>query len=555
MNSTTLESTPDLASQVDALFADIRPDMPGCAIAVMQAGKMLYQQGYGMANLEYDIPITPASVFHIASISKQFTAMAVALLADQGQLDWNDDIRRYVPGLPDYGKSITLRHLVHHTGGVRDQWELSVLAGWRWDADLITQGDALDFITQQTALNFLPGEQFLYSNSGCTLLVAAVEQITGQCFREFTWENIFQPLGMHNTHFHDDYQMIVKDRAYGYKTVKDEEGKEAYKISIPDYAIVGATSLLTTVADMAHWDRNFITGEVGGQRVLQDLEQRGVLNSGAQINHACGLFHGEYRGLTAVGHGGADAGYRSMYIRYPEQQLSVVVLCNHADAKPEDLANRVAEVYLGEIMTPKITPDKQDKTTCLSDAALKRLEGIYLDRDSARPVRVSLKEDHLSLDYWSIERALIPVAESRFYIQQQALHCPRVEVSFELNESGEGRHLHVKDGPTTRTFTRIVSLEEGQETCVERLKDLPGTYHSDEVGTDYTVTLNEDGKLYLFHRKHGVAIMKPVYPGGFRCDIGGFPFVMAFTRNTGGEVSGFTVSDPRVWNLSFKKCA
>ena len=206
----------------------------------------MYLRGYGMANFEYDIPITPSSVFHVASVSKQFTTFAVSLLVADGEVAWEDDIREYVPEVPDFGQVITLRHLANHTSGIRDQWDLLGMAGWRFEADVITQGDVLDITSRQTALNFPVGSEYLYSNTGFTLLAVVVERVSGQTLKEFTQERIFEPLGMSGTHFHDDHNTIVPNRAYGYAAVRGG----GYRISIPDFDVVGG-SMVAVQENMA----------------------------------------------------------------------------------------------------------------------------------------------------------------------------------------------------------------------------------------------------------------------------------------------------------------
>ena len=287
-------------------------------------------EGYGDANLEYDVPITPSTVFHVASVSKQFTALAVALLVADGEVSWDDDVRRHVPELPDFGAPITLRHLAHHTSGIRDQWAMLQMAGWRWGGDVIRQSDVLDLLSRQTALNFVPGSDYLYSNSGYTLLAVVVERVSGQTLRAFTSARLFGPLGMTRTVFRDDHTMLVRDRAYAYS----RDGFGRYRLSIPDFAIVGASSLFTTVEDLARWNRNFTSGEVGGPDVLRQLQARGALDDGARLSYAFGLVHGSHRGRPTIGHGGTDAGYRSEFLRFPDEDLAVAVLCNTDRAVP-----------------------------------------------------------------------------------------------------------------------------------------------------------------------------------------------------------------------------
>ena len=260
-----------LSKKVDAIFAEYdRTNSPGCALAILKDGKIIYKRGYGMSNLEYNIAITPTSIFHIASISKQFTAAAIVRLSLVGKLSLDDDIRKYIPEVPDFGHKITFNNLMHHTSGIRDQWDLQGLAGWRND-DLITEKDILDMLASQKALNFLPGEEYLYCNTGFTLAAIAVKRITGVSLRAYADSVFFKPLGMTNTHFHSDHAEITPNRTSAYS--KDNEG--ILKISIPVFDNYGATSLFTTVEDLAKWDENFYSKKIGGDAFINLMQATG----------------------------------------------------------------------------------------------------------------------------------------------------------------------------------------------------------------------------------------------------------------------------------------
>src|SRR5258708_26048427 len=311
---------PDVTRQVDKVFDKWdKPDSPGCALGVYRDGQIVYKRGYGMADLNDDVPITPATVFHVASMSKQFTAASIVLLAQQGKLSLDDDVRKYIPDLPDFGERITIRHLVHHTSGLRDQWALLGLAGWRYSLDLITDDDVLEMMSRQKGLNFPPGEKHVYCNTGYTLLAQIVKRVSGQSFREFTTARLFEPLGMKNTHFRDDHAEIVKNQAYGYSSVLDIK----FRLSVTNFDTVGATSLVTTVEDLARWDENFYNHRVGGSGLIEQLQQRGKLNSGEQLDYAFGLTLGKYKGLPIVDHGGSHAGYRTPPFPRPAQHVSL----------------------------------------------------------------------------------------------------------------------------------------------------------------------------------------------------------------------------------------
>jgi CubicO group peptidase (beta-lactamase class C family) len=338
--------------QVDALFAPWdRPGSPGAAVAVVRDGQVVLARGYGYANLEYDVPITPSTIFHVASVSKQFTAFAAALLAEQGVLSLDDDVRRWVPEVPDFGHTITLRHLIHHTSGLRDQWELLALAGWRLD-DVITRDQIFKLLLQQRELNFAPGAEYMYSNMGYTLLAEIVSRAGGEPFPAWMKRHVFAPLGMRATHFHDDHQRLVPGRAYSYAPTADG----GYRHAVLSYANVGATSLFTTVEDLARWIANLESPRVGGPAAMAEMRTRGVLSGGDTIPYGFALVHQEHRGLPIVQHGGADAGFRAFLMYFPEECLGVLVLSNVADFNPGSMASRVAEVYLGDRMEPAPPP-------------------------------------------------------------------------------------------------------------------------------------------------------------------------------------------------------
>ncbi len=529
---------PEDEARIDAVFEGMdSTHMPGCALGVMEAGSPSYLKGYGMANLEYDIPITPSSVFHVASVSKQFTAFAVSLLAAEGKVSWEDDIREYVPEVPEFEETITLRHLANHTSGIRDQWSLLSMAGWRFEADVITQEDVLEITSRQTALNFPVGDQYLYSNTGFTLLAVVVERVSGQTLKEFTQERIFGPLGLTGTHFHDNHNTVVPNRAYAYAPLGREEG---YRISIPDFDVVGATSLHTTVEDMARWDRNFYTSEVGGTGVLEGMHERGILRSGDTINYALGLSHGSYRGLPTVGHGGADAGYRSDFLRFPEQDVSVAVLCNFPSSGPGDLARKVGNVVLEEafpepLPDPDATEEEEDEDpdpAPLSEAELEELAGYYTQESNDRPAVIRARGGHLFLD-----------GRLRLFHEGEWVFRPD-------GEDEAARFVRTPDGSTSFTTPDGITFVRQPSVDRDSLDPEPyvGRYWSEELGVEYEARL-EEGRLFFMNRKIGRRNLGPVFRDGF----GAGGNWVTFFRDSAGEIAGFTMSSGRVWKLRFRR--
>jgi CubicO group peptidase (beta-lactamase class C family) len=333
--------------RVDAVFAQWnRTDSPGCAVGVYRGGAIEYARGYGMANLELGVALSPQSIFDIGSTSKQFTAMSIMLLARDGKLSLDDDIRKYLPELPSYGKTITIRHILTHTSGIRDYLTLWGLAGVD-DADLTTDDDALALIARQHELNFAPGEQWLYSNSGFFLASMIVKRVSGKSLARFAAERIFAPLGMTHTRFNDDHMSVIPNRATGYAP-RDSGG---WSTAMSNFEQTGDGAVQTSIEDMQRWDENFYTGTVGGGETLAAMQKVAVLNDGKQQTYALGLMVDRYRGLRTVSHGGSWAGYRAELLRFPDQHLSVACLCNLARTNPSLLARRVAEIYLGDQMT------------------------------------------------------------------------------------------------------------------------------------------------------------------------------------------------------------
>lgn len=340
-------------AQVDAVFAEFnQPGSVGCAVGVARDGEFLYKQGYGYANLDWDIPITPSTVFYMGSVSKQFTAAAVALLSYEGKLDLDDDVRTYLTELPWSDPPVTIRHIIHHTSGVPDMYRVmqeNGLSTW----NRFSREEALELLAQQE-LDFPPGERYQYSNGGYFLLSMVVERASGQSLRQYTTEKIFRPLGMRDTHFHDDPVHIVKHRAMSYAPREaGERGVEGpyYQSYQGNFALPGAGGLYSTVEDLLQWERNFLANRLGGSGFMDLMHTQGVLNSGETLPYAFAIREGEHRGLVTWGHTGSYMGFKTSYVRYPQQRFAVWVLCNMGEIVPATYGRRVAELYLGTEMT------------------------------------------------------------------------------------------------------------------------------------------------------------------------------------------------------------
>jgi CubicO group peptidase (beta-lactamase class C family) len=399
------------ASHVDAIFAQWnKPDSPGTSVAVMRHGQLLLSKGYGQATLEYPVPITPDTIFHVASVSKEFTAMCLVLLEQDGKLSLEDDIHKYLPELPDYSHRVTIRQLLTHTSGIRDQWQTLALAGWRLD-DVITQDQILRVLFRQKELNFEPGSRHLYSNGGYSLAAEIVHRVAGKGFDRFAEERIFQPLGMTRTHVHDDLTHVVPGRAYSYSL-----NTGTWFNSPLNYANYGATSLFTTAPDLLKWLDNFRTAKVGGKAAVARLQEEATV-ADKPVGYALGLSVGKYRGLRTVGHGGSDAGFRSFVLYFPDEELGVVVLSNAATFNSNQAANRVAEVFLESEMQPAVSlaPNAPASQPSYETADLSAYTGTWWSDELETQYTIKLRDGKLIATHIHHgDITLTPIGKDRF---------------------------------------------------------------------------------------------------------------------------------------------
>jgi len=336
-------------SKVDELFKTWNSNAsPGAALGIVKAGKLVYTKGYGMADLEHNVPITNHTIFYIGSVSKQFVTMCILLLEEQGKLNLDDRVQKYLPDFPEYNAPLTIRHFIHHTSGVRDNLTLWELAGNNTLND-IDKDEMYQLIRRQKELNFTPGEQYLYSNSCYLMLGLIIEKVSGESLHKFAQKNIFAPLGMHNTFVGDDNTRIIKDRAFSYH--KDQEG---FKNQIMRYDLVGSGGIYSNIKDLYLWDQNFYHNRLGkgSQALIDKMHREGMLNNGKSSGYAFAVSNQMYRGQRTVSHGGALASYRSFLLRFPEQKLSVIILGNVTPIPINKLPYDVADIMLEKQLTP-----------------------------------------------------------------------------------------------------------------------------------------------------------------------------------------------------------
>ena len=533
-------ATPE--KQIDQLFTVWNNlQSPGAAVAVAKDGRIIFQKGYGSAELEYNIPITPATVFHIASVSKQFTAFAILLLEKDGKLSVNDDIRKYIPEVPDFGKVITLNHLLHHTSGLRDQWELLAMAGWRLDDNISTE-QILRLVSRQKELNFNPGDKEMYCNTGYTLLAEVVARVSGMSFPDYTRTRIFEPLKMTHTLFYDNCEKLVPNRAYSFYS--DSTG---YKKSNLNYSTVGATSLFTTAPDLCLWAMNF-EKPVVGKEIMEKMAQRGILNNGDTIDYAMGQVIGKYKGLKVFAHGGADAGYRSQLYRIPGEHFSVNVLSNLASFSPWSLGNKIIDIYLkdkevNEVPKPAaITPNADKGTITVDPAKLAMYSGKY----ELRPgiiATISAEGNILYAEAHELPKTpMTPLSGSEFSIP-----AAQAKVNFPTDPDGKITKMIVNMGGQEITARRLPDFDPSSVTLAE----LAGDYYSPELNTTYTFIV-KSGKLIARHFRTGDIALTPSKVDEFTGNQWYFGLVQII-RDANNQVTGCKVGNGRVMNLKFDR--
>jgi CubicO group peptidase (beta-lactamase class C family) len=477
--------------RVDAIMSRWNAATPGCAVGVRGSDGRVVERAYGMADLEHDVANKPDTIFEAGSVSKQFTAAAIMLLARDGKLSLDDPARKYLPELPDYGAPLTIRQMLNHTSGLRDWGSIAAIGGWPRTTRMHTQAHALEIVSRQQSLNFPPGTRWSYSNSGYNLAAIIVSRVSGQSFAEFTRARIFEPLGMTRTSWRDDYRRIVKDRAIAYAPAGN-----TFMMDMPFENVHGNGGLLTTVGDLLRWTQNFSSPTVGDRMFVKDAQEPGRFNDGRQHVYAMGLRIVPYRGVTEVSHSGTTAGYNAYLAQYPDRQLAVALLCNAANANPAQLAHAVADIYLA------LQPEAPRKPSAPN------LQGLYRREDTGEPLTV-------------------PTAGTS-----------RLEVG------SDGTATVTEQAGNTFRYVKVPA----EDLAAKPLADYAGAYMSDEAEVTMTAVV-EQNVLVLKRRPDTSMVLTPLYADAFR----GAPGFLRFKRDAAGRVTGFTLTQDRVWGRVLKR--
>jgi CubicO group peptidase (beta-lactamase class C family) len=512
-------------------------------VGIVRNDSLIFSKGYGLANLEYNIPITPETIFHMASVSKQFTAYSIVLLARQGKLGLDDDIHKYLSWFPDLGEKITIRNLLNHTSGIRDQWQLLVIAGTRLD-DVITQEHIVKVLSKQQALNFKPGERYNYSNSGFTMLAEIVRAVTGQTLRQFTDSAIFKPAGMNSTHFHDDYTEIVKNRSYSYERT-DGPGIH-FANAILSYSNAGATSLFTNINDMSKWIMNFYDHKVGDQKDIDELTRKGRLNSGEEISYAEGINVDTYKGWREFSHSGGDAGYRTFVNVFPDLKLGVMVFSNLADVDPWDKAHEIADLFIKDTAKKNVAeaPKKTDSTEAsLKDAAIfKNFMGDYISDEGAQ---FSFRMENQKI-YWNRygRTSLLMKGEKDTFFM---FTNPEVKFAFSVTTAKDttvNEYWPGNNRSLSKYFTDTTQTDQ-------QLQMYTGTYYCPELDCKYGIAI-KDHHLVLTNDKYNDTRLTLVGTDHLTSNFWWMDHLVVL-RNSKEDVTGFEVHSGRIMHLRFNK--
>ncbi len=536
------QSVPDsILNKIDSLFAQLNtPNTPGCAVGIVKNDSIIFAKGYGMANLEYAIPNDPNTLFHMASVSKQFAGYAIVQLARQGKLKLEDDIHTWLPWFPDLKEKITIRHLLNHTSGIRDQWQLLAISGTRLD-DVITQDHIIKILSKQNALNFKPGDQYSYSNSGYTMLAEIVKAASGRTLRQFTDSSIFKPLGMNQTHFHDDYTEIEKKRSYSY----NRKDSSHFSNAVLSYSVSGATSLFSTIHDMSKWLMNFYTHTLGDQKDIDLLTQKGKLNNGKELSYALGIANDTWRGWRQYSHSGGDAGYRTYVTVFPDLKMGFIVFSNLGDFNPGQKANAMAELFIKDTSSKKeeVKQNMRDSAAAvLKDTqAVKKFLGHYIS-DDGLPFSFELKNQQLHYQIYDESNFLIKELKDSFSIPQAP------EIKFIFNSIARDTTVDVI---TPDQVYHLNKYTKDTAQSIEVLKKYTGTYYCPELETKYEMVLKEK-QLYLTHFKYNDAKITLVGKDHLQNDHWWINHLM-ITRDAKKNITGFEVNSGRIMHLKFNK--
>lgn len=513
------------ARAFDKIAKEISLPAPGCAVGVSLNGEMVYEKAFGLAEMEHGTPNTPLTIFESGSVAKQFTAAAVVLLSMEGKLSIDDPVRKYIPELPDYGSPLTIRHILTHTAGLRDWGNIMALTGSGRGDRVVTQDLAFDVIIRQKSLDFKPGTEYSYSNSGYQLAAMIVERVSKQKFPDFVSEKLFKPLGMKNSSWRDDYQRLVPARAQAYS----RQGNGPWRLNMPFMNVYGNGGMLTTVGDWLKWNAMLDARSLGAP-LVEAMETRGVLNDGRKLTYALGLDVDAYKGVKQISHDGGTAGYQTYLARYPEKKLSIAVLCNGAPPFSVDIVHDIVEEVLGPFPAPTPQPDGLQ----LTEAQLTKFVGVWRNEKTHNPNRVVFENGALRLNGTTMKAS----ADNSFMFGTSRL-------TFTLDK--DGRPVSAQVAASNGAVTTLIAETEWTPTAAE-LASFAGNWYSEEASAEFKVVIKGDTAFFV-QRPTSMRPFRPIYKDHFA----GEGFVMWLERDKSGKVDKLHIGAPRLRDIIFER--
>ena len=507
-------------AQADRVFGAFNTHTPGCAVGVAQRGVVVLKSGYGMADLERNAPITADTVFESGSVAKQFTAATLLLLAQQGKISLDDPLRKYLPEIPDYGAPLAIRHAMSHLSGLREWRPMAAFSSIAEGSHVFSNQDLLRIASQQRALNFPPGTAYSYTNTGFNIVTILIDRAlaNGKTFQDFTREAIFEPLRMSHTGWRDNFRTVVPNRALAYGPAPGG----GWVQQTPIENIIGAGGMLSTVGDWLLWNENFTHAKVGGPEMVKAQQTPATLSNGKTIPYAAGLVVSTFDGLREVSHGGSTGGYRTWLGRYPDQGVSVAVMCNSAQANAASLGREVARLWNGAVPPPKHLP------FAVNSARLGAWAGMYRKVRDNTVVELQVKDGKLTMDS---DIQLVPTGTSSFSADDN-------QVVFE----GEGFRVVTPNGD--RVYERV----EPAHPSAAELVALAGAYTSPESGATLKV-IAKDRELTLAIGSNPPVRLHPTFRDGFMMQ----GTAIRFMRGADGGVTELSAGDDRAWDVRFTR--
>jgi CubicO group peptidase (beta-lactamase class C family) len=522
---------PGFVARIDSVFAPwTGPDRPGCAVGVSQRGRVMFERAYGMADLASGAPMTPATVVHSASLAKQVTALAVLLLEREGKLSLGDDVRRWLPELPRYETPITVRHLLGHTSGLRDFFELLIIARGRFEEERITDADAMGVVRRQRELNFVPGTEYGYSNTNYLLASKIVERASGQRFPAFVQSRIFGPLGMTHSSLRDDVALVVPGRAAGY--TRDGAG---WRASMPNFDVLGSTNLETTVGDLLRLAENLDHPVVGDAAIVRRMLTAGTLATGDTTSYGLGLALVRDRGVRLAEHEGRDPGFRAYLGRWLEPRVSVALLCNTTAINPVGIGRDVGGLAIG--LPPQAPPPVPHSAVPGDAKAALKWEGVYLEPTTRQVAELTVRDGVLYTDRTGGAR-VEAIGARRARLVGQPLEL-------EYDSAPHPGYTVRWSIPNRRADRFIWKAPVAPVPGRAALAEYAGTYTSAELDATYRVERSDSTITLRTGTTFGL-VARPVFPDGF---VSG-QYTIQFSRR-GGRVTGFEISHPRARGVKF----